>query len=210
MKNSIHLIHRFFFIFLMISQACNNESEGEKNQIAAEVERATEKLHQSFFEFEVFGGPETEIFQVQNDGMNGIYGLTRDVTENLEGDEQNLFDCFQTVSPSVFQLLNLRNATNSFSECRGIVSPSYLEEIRAMVHIREQERVVLFGRYYQNELSEAEVEIQLEKMQAEIRAGANEIKSKYSDEFRACLFAYITDIQGSLNRDQWIVFLDCV
>lgn len=178
--------------------------------MTVEIEKVTDKLHQSFYEFEVLGGPETEIFQVQNDGMNGIYGQTRDAADNLEGDDQNLFECIQSVSPSVFQLLNLRNATNSFSECRGVVSPPYLEEIRAMVHIREQERVVLFGRYYQNEITEAEVEIQLEKLQAEIRAGAKEIKEKYSDPFKACLLAYITDIQGSLSRDQWVVFMECV
>lgn len=209
MKNSSFFLSLGGFILMLTALSCVKDSEEDRQLVAAEIESVIEKLHKSFFEFEVLGGPESQIFQIENSGMNGIYGLTRD-TDNLGDDDQNLFDCIQNTNPSVFQLLRLQTATNSFSDCRAAVTPVYIEEVAAAISIKEQLRVELFAQFYAGQISAEEVELQLATLKSEIKSEVLEIKNKYSAEFRNCLNIYIRDINSAINRDQWVIFKDCV
>ncbi|WP_293016315.1 hypothetical protein [Mongoliibacter sp.] len=205
MKNGYELI---ILIFLIVS--CQSKSDLDpidETRIESEIDKITDVLHQTFFEFEVEGGDQNRAYEDKNEGLHGIYGVSRTDANSLEGNKGNLFNCFQSIGLSLPQLNQIRGATNNFSACRNRVTRNYRGDFSSLLQNMEAQRKQLIANHQGNTSS---LLTQLNELRNRFRAELLELKESYGDELRTCLRTYIENIRNRLDDGQWDAFVDCV
>lgn len=205
-----HSILLALLALLIVVTSCKLGLKGEDDPVLEEMKIVTEALHQSFFEFTVLGGTEDEPFRLENDGMHGIYGVSRTDADNLEGNNLSLFQCIRDVNPSLTQLLRIRTATNNFSDCRNASSQPYTEAIRKLIENLEVERAQILQSLQEGSLSLLEARAQFTTMRIAARAEVLAEKEKVSEQLKACLLAYMTEFNVILSPTQWTEFRACI
>lgn len=198
-------------LLLIIVMSCQSDSELDpidEAQTESEIDSVTEALHKTFFEFEVEGGDQNRAFEDNNEGLHGIYGVSRtDDASSLDGSNRNLFTCFQSIGLSLPQLNQIRGATNNFSSCRNRVARNYSADFANLLQRMEAQRKQLVESH---QGSPANLQTQLMELRETFRAELLELKETYSDELKACLKSYIENIRRRLSNTQWKDFKDCV
>lgn len=203
MKNGLLLVLVFLF-----TNACNSDLDPiEEARIETEIDEVTNTLHESFFEFEVEGGDQNRSFEDSNEGLHGIYGVSRSDVDNLEGTNQNLFNCFQSIGLGLSRLNQLRNASRNFSICRFNTSVNYRSDFNVLLQRYEEERTGLIENHKGNLNG---LQVHLIQLRVRFRAELLSLKESYSDDLRTCLRAFISEIRGILNNSQWEDFKECV
>ncbi|EOZ98636.1 hypothetical protein A33Q_1290 [Indibacter alkaliphilus LW1] len=207
---------RFFILSIMVMFiACQMdrefdsdlEEEDDENVSITDVDEVTDSLHETFFEFEVEGGDQNSAFQDQNEGLHGIYGVSRTDANNLEGNQLNIFNCFQSINLSLPQLNQIRAATNSFSACRNSEARIYKQEFNALLNQFETERKRLVDGH---QGSPASLQAELQDLRQQFREALLNLKKDYSDDLKSCLRDYVSNIKRRLNDSQWESFKNCV
>ncbi len=204
-KNGFELI---ILIFLIVS--CQSKSDLDpidETRIESEIDQVTDALHQTFFEFEVEGGDQNRAFQDNNEGLHGIYGVSRTDANSLEGNKGSLFNCFQSIGLSLPQLNQIRGVTNNFSSCRNGVSRNYRRDFSNLLQNMESMRQQLIADHQGNDSSLQE---KLNELRTRFRVELLELKEVYGDELRDCLRTYIQNIQNRIDDGQWASFVECV
>ncbi|MBW3468093.1 hypothetical protein [Arthrospiribacter ruber] len=173
----------------------------------SELDDVTDALHNTFFEFEVEGGDQDRSFEDRSEGLHGIYGVSRTDANNLEGNNRNLYNCFQSIGLSLPQMNQIRAATNSFSACRNNVSRNYRSEFSSLLKRVEDERKRIVNNQQANPIA---IQNQLTALRNRFRKDLMDLKLEYSEELRTCLRSYIAEINRRLNEGQWNEFKECV
>lgn len=204
------LISKSLIVLLLVASSCKLGLKGDEDPVLEEMKIVTEALHQSFFEFTVLGGTEDEAFSLENEGMHGIYGVSRTDADNLEGDNLSLFQCIRDVNPSLTQLLRIRTATNEFSDCRNASSQSYTNAIRLLITNLEEQRAQILQSLQNGSITVLEARAQLTIIRTAARAEVLAEKEKVSEVLKACLLSYISQFNAILSPSQWMEFRSCI
>jgi hypothetical protein len=185
-------------------------SKEEKTPPQDDLELVTERLHQTFYEFNIHGGTLNIPFDVENFGLNGFYSLTRSQTGGLEGSNKKLFDCIKSVEPNLFQLSAIKKGTDQFSTCRQNISPILLQEIIQLQKESNELRNALLEQFERKEITEEVLLAKLTELRLNMRQQVLTIKIKHNDTLRSCLSNYLKTIKSSLSTSQWESFKNCI
>lgn len=194
-------------ILIFSCQFDQKENPIDGVRVDSEIDDVTDALHNTFFEFEVEGGDQERSFEDRSEGLHGIYGVSRTDANNLEGNNRNLYNCFQSIGLSLPQMNQIRAATNSFSACRNNVSSNYRSEFSTLLKRVEDERKRIVNNQQANPIA---IQNQLTSLRNRFRKDLMDLKLEYSEELRTCLRAYIAEINRRLNEGQWNEFKECV
>lgn len=209
MKNLLQQTLLVLFLTGIIA-SCKFGSDGDQDRRPEDLETVTEALHNTFFSFEVLGGSESEEFRLENDGMHGIYGLSRTDVDRLDGNNLTLFQCIQNTNPSIPQLVRIRTATNSFSDCRNSNSLAYRQAVNQILLELAMNRRRLVDAMMTGSIAPQDLREELNKLRVAAHASVLREKRNHSDKFRACLGGYIESLNGILTPAQWNQFRSCV
>lgn len=183
----------------------------EEPELAEDItESVVEKIHSGFFEFKVLGGTREEAIRLENDGMDGVYGIRLAELEELEGKDLNLFICINDLKIGILQQVRLKDVTNTFSICRYSVGLSYQEEVRSLLDSAELQRLEIISQSDQNLVSETEFNEAMDQLKEEFIDRYLLIKHFYSDHFKPCTETLIGEIYSILNGQQWQALVSCV
>ncbi|GHB29301.1 hypothetical protein [Mongoliitalea lutea] len=204
------LLAQLFVAFILtgILNSCRLEDDSIGPNERREI--LIESLHNTFFQFNLLGGTESEDFSVENDGMHGIYGLSRSDSDILEGNDLILFSCIRSINLSLSQLVRVRTATNNFSECRNANSQNYRIAIRTIINNLSDERRSVLDLYLNGKIDLEELENRLVKLHEIGKSQIIDEKLKNSINLRECLSTYIENIERIMNQSQWLSFELCI
>ncbi|UJP64143.1 hypothetical protein [Mongoliitalea daihaiensis] len=200
----------FALILMLAISSCRSGFEGDRDGLREDLESITEVLHVSFFEFDVVGGTETEEFRVDNDGLHGIYGISRMDAERMEGNSLALFRCIRVTEPSVPQLTRIRAATSNFSDCRTSKSLDYRRSVNEILRGLSQNRRELIQAMQTGVMSPLEVRNEFNQLRQQARRAIMDEKIKHSETLKECLGNYVGDLNSVLTPLQWEQFRSCI
>jgi hypothetical protein len=208
------LSKKFFKLSILISQfllfSCVKEVPQDIEVTAEQIARVVDKIHEGFFVFTVQGGTREQSFSIENEGMDGIYGVSRADLESLEGENLSLFNCVNTLNPGILQKIKINGASNTFSVCRYAVGLSYIAEIEELLEKSETERLEIIYRLEQGIITEFETIKEMDDLRERFLVSYLGIKNFYSEDFRTCLHTLVIEISVILNNNQWRIFFKCI
>lgn len=201
--------HSIFLLSLVLFIGCNSD-DTDPDIVTAEINEVTDVLHETFYEFPVEGGTIEQGFEDPRQGLHGIYGASRADMDNLEGSNLSLFQCIETIGPSVNQLVRIRSITNDFSTCRNDIGFNYRTDYLALQIRKEEMRGAYLTEFKNGMLTMPQVNALLVELRSEFEIESLEIKKEYSDLFKNCLNSYMRGFNEVLSRDQWLDFRGCI
>ena len=195
---------------LFLLNSCIQEEKLSPIQIENQVDAIVEKIHSGFFDFEVKGGTEDQRISIENEGMDGVYGVRMSDLENLEGENLSLFICSNSLNPGILQKIKINDASNTFAVCRYSVGLSYKAEVAVLLEQIEDERLEIIGRFDQGNITASELDAEMKRLRESFSVSYLAIKNFYSEFFKECLHTLVTEISKIFNEDQWQTFVKCV
>lgn len=210
MRISPHFLFLLFLLFSGILSSCIKEDPQIPEATSAEIDRVVGKIHEGFFVFSIQGGTKTQAFSLENEGMDGVYGIRMADLENPEGDNLRLFNCANSLNPGILQKIKINEASNTFAVCRYSVGLSYIAEIEVLLEGSEAERQGLIQKFDQGILTETELDKEMDDLREKFVGSYLGIKNFYSEYFRECLHTLVTDISVIFNNEQWQIFIKCI
>jgi hypothetical protein len=190
--------------------SCSQDEPQDPIKTEAQIEAVVEKIHEGFFDFSVQGGTKNQPISVENDGMDGVYGVRMADLDNLEGDNLALFTCVNSLNAGILQKIKINEASTTFAVCRYSVGLSYIPEVNALLDSSESERLEIIRKFDQGVITESELDMEMDDLRERFLVSYLNIKNFYSDYFRTCLDTLISEISVILNNNQWQSFLNCV
>ncbi|MCH6200818.1 hypothetical protein MMU07_14635 [Aquiflexum sp. LQ15W] len=198
------------FIFSGILSSCIEEDPQVPEATTADIDRVVDKIHEGFFIFSIQGGTKTQAFSIENEGMDGVYGIRMADLENLEDEDLTLFACANALNPGILQKIKINEASNTFAVCRYAVGLSYIAEIEVLLGESEAERLELIQKFEQGFLTASELDKEMDDLRETFAVSYLGIKNFYSEYFRECLHTLVTEISVILNKEQWQIFIKCI
>jgi len=210
LKITPHNLIKVVFIVLAFLVIGSCEQKDEILPIEDDILNVTTDLHLSFYNFDIFGGNNNSIFEVENFGLNGIYALTRTQADDLVGNDKLLFECIKSVNPSLIQLISIKNSTDNFSLCRKAITPALIQDITDTQIEYNELRNALVIRFENKEINEEALLLGLLKLRNDLKNKVIAIKKKYDEPLKKCLYDYISGINKTLKKEQWKQFKACI
>jgi hypothetical protein len=210
MRISPHFLLLFLLLFSGILSSCIKEDPQIPEATTADIDRVVDKIHEGFFVFSIQGGTKTQAFSLENEGMDGVYGIRMADLENPEGENLRLFNCVNSLNPGILQKIKINEASNTFAVCRYSVGLSYIAEIEVLLAESEVERQGFIQMFEQGTLTESELDKEMDDLRERFIGSYLGIKNFYSEYFRECLHTLVTEISVIFNNEQWRIFLKCI
>ncbi|MGY6521102.1 MAG: hypothetical protein ACXIUD_05195 [Mongoliitalea sp.] len=197
------------FVFVGALTSCRIGFDDDDDRPNDPRETLIESLHNTFFQFNVLGGTESEDLRVENDGMHGIYGLSSTDIERLSGN-LGILRCFQATSLTMQQMARVRSSTMEFMQCRNGNSREYQMAVRNVLSQLSQQRERLVAAFEKGDLTSEEARARFQTLREIAHQQIMDEKLKFSQDLRGCLETYIENLSGIMSEDQWKVFTSCI
>jgi len=210
MRIAFLFLFLLLFLFSGILSSCIKDEPQIIKATTADIDRVVDKIHEGFFIFSIQGGTKTQAFSIENEGMDGVYGIRMADLENRQDNDLTLFACANALNPGILQKIKINEASNTFAVCRYSVGLSYIAEIEVLLEESEAERQELIQKFGQGILTESELDKAMDDLREKFAVSYLGIKNFYSEYFRECLHTLVTEISIIFNNEQWQIFLKCV
>lgn len=197
------------FVLICSLLSCRLGFEGERDRLPEDLESISESLHNTFFQFNVLGGTETEDFRIENEGLHGIYGISTADTERTGG-QVGLLACVQSSNLSMQQMARIRAATVGFTQCRNGNGREYQLAVRKVLHQLSQQRERLVTALQNGEMRPEEVRSRLHTLREIAKQQIMDEKVKHAQDLRLCLQSYVEDLNANMTAEQWAAFRSCI
>jgi len=194
---------------IFLTYSCQQVNDDVPEQFEAEVEDVVNILAYNLLTVNIIGGDGEQPFS-SGRFLGGEDSFLSSTSRTEERDPMPMITCIRSLNLELDQLQDIRRLLFVFENCKSNIIIAYREEIRKLIGSLEGRRLELLDQLRSGAISREEHKIQIDALRDRYRFAFDELRESYKEELIPCLKGFVSRLQMTVEREDWLRFRKCV